>query len=63
MIVPENIIDEMARKLTKQNRRIVMPRAKKKTTTRKKRATKKTQESAFWTRVVNGMKKILSPAK
>ena len=46
-----------------------MPRAKKKTTTRgpavprKKRATKKTQESAFWTRVVNGMKNILSPAK
>jgi hypothetical protein len=44
-----------------------MPRAKKKTTTSKKRvikkATKKTQESAFWTRVVNGMKKILSPSK
>ena len=40
-----------------------MPKAKKKTTTSKKRATKKTKESAFWTRVVNGMKKILSTAK
>tara|TARA_B110001454_G_C12706712_1_gene428910 strand:+ start:209 stop:328 length:120 start_codon:yes stop_codon:yes gene_type:complete len=38
-----------------------MVKSKKKTTTSKKRATKKTQESAFWTRVVNGMKKILSP--
>lgn len=40
-----------------------MPRAKKKTTTSKKRATKKTKEFSFFTRVVNGMKKILSPAK
>ena len=40
-----------------------MPKSKKKTTTRKKRATEKTQESAFWTRVVNGMKNILSPSK
>ena len=44
-----------------------MPRAKKKTTTSKKRvikkATKKTKEFSFFTRVVNGMKKLLSSSK
>ena len=52
-----------------------MPRAKKKTTTTKKRAPRKTQRrntsdrrrvihpgDAFWTKVVNGFKKLLSPA-
>ena len=52
-----------------------MPRAKKKTTTTKKRAPRKTQRrktsdrrrviqpgDAFWTKVINGMKKFLSPA-
>ena len=65
MNVPENILDEMARKLTNQNRRIVMPRAKKttkkKTTSRKR--TPKTKQIDFFTKVVNGWKKIFSPAK
>jgi hypothetical protein len=51
-----------------------MPRAKKKTTTTKKRAPRKTQRrkttdrrtinpgDVFWTKVVNGFKKLLSPA-
>ena len=52
-----------------------MPRAKKKTTTAKKRAPRKTQRrkstdrrrkstsvDTFWTKVINGMKKLLSPA-
>ena len=52
-----------------------MPRAKKKTTTTKKRAPRKPQRrktsdrrsvihpgDAFWTKVINGMKKFLSPA-
>ena len=63
MIVPENVLDEMARKLKKQNRRIAMPRAKKKTTTRKKRTTQKTKEFPFFTRVVDGAKKLFSPPK
>jgi prolyl oligopeptidase PreP (S9A serine peptidase family) len=70
MNVPENILDEMARKLTNQNRRIVMPRAKKKTITRKKKTTKKNvegnwrgSEDAFFNRVRKGWKKIFSPAK
>ena len=52
-----------------------MPRAKKKTTTTKKRAGRKTTPrrktterrrsepgDVFWTKVVNGFKKLLSPA-
>ena len=52
-----------------------MPRAKKKTTTTKKRAPRKAQRrktterrrviqpgDVFWTKVVNGFKKLLSPA-
>ena len=52
-----------------------MPRAKKKTTTTKKRAGRKTTRrkstdrrrkstpvDTFWTKVINGMKKLLSPA-
>ena len=51
-----------------------MPRAKKKTTTTKKRTGRKTTkrkgtdtrviypEDTFWTKVINGMKKLLSPA-
>ena len=52
-----------------------MPRAKKKTTTTKKRAGRKTTPrrktedrrtiypgDVFWTKVINGMKKLLSPA-
>ena len=38
-----------------------MPKAKKKITASKKRVTKKTKEFPFFTRVVNGMKKVLSP--
>ena len=67
MNVPENILDEMARKLTNQNRRIVMPRAKKKPT---KKTTKKNvegnwrgSEDAFFNRVRKGWKNIFSPAK
>jgi len=72
MNVPENILDEMARKLTNQNRRIVMPRAKKKTITRKKKPTTNTKnvegnwrgiEDAFFNKVRKGWKKIFSPAK
>mgnify|MGYP001090021001 CR=1 FL=1 len=48
-----------------------MPRAKKKTITSKKRvikkatkkSPKKTKEFSFFTRVVNGMKKLLSSSK
>ena len=40
-----------------------MPRAKKKTTTRKKRTTQKTKEFSFFTRVVDGAKKLFSPPK
>jgi len=51
-----------------------MPRAKKKTTTAKKRAPRKSSRrktsdrrrsnpgDIFWTKVVNGFKKLLSPA-
>jgi len=52
-----------------------MPRAKKKTTTMKKSASRKTKPrrktadrrrsepgDVFWTKVVNGFKKLLSPA-
>jgi hypothetical protein len=51
-----------------------MPRAKKKTTTKKRagrkttrrksidRRRKSTPVDTFWTKVINGMKKLLSPA-
>ena len=50
-----------------------MPRAKKKTTTKKRTVRKTTKrkgtdtrviypEDTFWTKVINGMKKLLSPA-
>jgi hypothetical protein len=68
MNVPENILDEMARKLTNQNRRIVMPRAKKKTITRKKKPTKKNVEGnwrgiedAFFNKVRKGFQRIFGP--
>ena len=56
-----------------KHKEIKMPRAKKKTTTKKRTERKTTKRKGtdtkviypgdtFWTKVINGMKKLLSPA-
>ena len=55
MIVPNYILDELEKQVI---RRKSMPKAKK-TTTRKR--TTKQKELSFFTRVVNGAKRIFSP--